>query len=320
MVMKSKIILFVLLLSNMFAEILFPGIFGNNLKSLIISNYTPNTTLGYDNARDVMYADVDRINGYVKGIYTNYSVYLPNNVDASTHLYNNGMNCEHTWPQSFGAGQEPQKSDMHHIRPSKSSVNSARGTLPFGESNDNQTYKWYWESIETTSIPNTQINEYSERNLLIEVFEPREDRKGDIARGIFYYYTIYSSTATGITNNGEAFFSSQKNDLLDWNSYDPPDDFEINRSNLIANIQGNQNPFIIDPTLADRIYFWQQILPGDLNVDNDLNIIDIILMVDLIFNQTTLMSNEQLSIIDSNNDNDFNISDIILFVQTIIEE
>ena len=209
---------------------------------------------------------------------------------------------------------------MHHIRPSKSSVNSARGTLPFGESNDNQTYKWYWESIETTSIPNTQINEYSERNLLIEVFEPREDRKGDIARGIFYYYTIYSSTATGITNNGEAFFSSQKNDLLDWNSYDPPDDFEINRSNLIANIQGNQNPFIIDPTLADRIYFWQQILPGDLNVDNDLNIIDIILMVDLIFNQTTLMSNEQLSIIDSNNDNDFNISDIILFVQTIIEE
>ena len=72
MVMKSKIILFILLLTNLFPETLFPGIFGDNLKSLIINNYTPNSTLGYTNARDVMYRDVERINGYVKGIYTNY--------------------------------------------------------------------------------------------------------------------------------------------------------------------------------------------------------------------------------------------------------
>ncbi|MAV64969.1 MAG: hypothetical protein CMG00_07245 [Candidatus Marinimicrobia bacterium] len=316
--MKSKIILFIIV-SIIHSEILFQGVFGDDLKSLIINNYTPNTTLGYNQARDVMYANVDRINGSVKGIYTNYSVNLPNGVDASTHLYNNGMNCEHTWPQSFGAISEPQKSDMHHLRPCKSNVNSARGNMPFGESNDNQTYKWYWQNVESTNIPNSQIDQYSERNTTAQIFEPREDVKGDIARGMFYFYTLYSDEEIVIESGGDSFFSIQKNILLDWNNYDPPDDFEITRSNLIANIQGNLNPFVIDPTLVSRIYFWNQILAGDLNVDNSLNIIDIVLMVDLIFSQTA-PTYEQLYIIDSNNDNDFNISDIVLFVQTIVEE
>ena len=46
---------------------------------------------------------------------------------------NQGINCEHTWPQSMGANQEPQKSDLHHLYPCKSNVNSSRGNHPYSE-------------------------------------------------------------------------------------------------------------------------------------------------------------------------------------------
>ena len=196
-VMKSKIILYILLLSIFFSETLFEGNFGDDLKNLVIANYKPSSTLGYNTARDTMYLRVDRIDGEIKGVYTNYAVTLPDGVDPSTHIYNNGsnngLNCEHVWPQSLGSGQEPQKSDMHHMRPCKSNVNTVRGNKPFGESNDSQTDAWYWLSYQNSNIPSSNISEYSESNSFN--FEPREDRKGDIARSIFYFYTMYENVA-----------------------------------------------------------------------------------------------------------------------------
>ena len=44
------------------------------------------------------------------------------------------------------------------------------------------------------------------------------------------YYTIYFST---ITNSGTQFFTSQKNDLFDWNYYDFPIDFSKNNSKIV---------------------------------------------------------------------------------------
>ena len=57
--MKSKIILFILLLSNLFSETLFPGIFGESLKQMVINDYTTAATLGYTDARDIMYSEID---------------------------------------------------------------------------------------------------------------------------------------------------------------------------------------------------------------------------------------------------------------------
>ena len=313
-VMKSKIILYILLLSNLFSENLFEGNFGEDLKNLVIANYKPSSTLGYNAARDTMYLRVDRINGEIKGVYTNYAVTLPDGVDPSTHIYNNGsnngLNCEHVWPQSLGSGQEPQKSDMHHMRPCKSNVNTVRGNKPFGESNDSQTDAWYWLSYQNSNIPSSNISEYSESNSFN--FEPREDRKGDIARSIFYFYTMYENVANS------NFFESQKNDLFNWNFTDAPDTYEINRTWLIAPYQQNKpNPFVVDPTLVDRIYFWEDILIGDVNVDHFLDVLDLVAMIGFIIDQNSY-SSEMLHIIDVNQDDDFNVLDIVNFVQIIV--
>ena len=314
--MKLKIILFTFLFSFLSSETLFPGMFGDDLKNEIIDTYKPTSTLGYNTARDTMYLRVDRIGGEVKGIYTNFSMTLPNGVDPSTHLYNNGsnngINCEHLWPQSLGSGQEPQKSDMHHMRPCKTNVNTSRGNKPFGESVDSQTDTWFWLGYQYSNIPNSQIDEYSESNSYN--FEPREDRKGDVARSIFYFYTMYSNVAN------QNFFTSQKDELFNWHLQDTPNNGEINRTWAIASYQQNKpNPFIVDTSLIERIYFWDDILSGDINVDHYLDVLDLVQMINIIVNQESY-SSEVLYIIDANQDNDFNVLDIVNFVQIIVGE
>ena len=42
--------------------------------------------------------------------------------------------------------------------------------------------------------------------------------------------------------------------LLDWHRNDPPDDYEMNRNNVIYNWQFNRNPFIDMPDLVE--YIW----------------------------------------------------------------
>ena len=42
--------------------------------------------------------------------------------------------------------------------------------------------------------------------------------------------------------------------LLAWNRVDPPDAAERARSAWVATLQGTENPFVLDPTLADQIW------------------------------------------------------------------
>ena len=167
-----------------------------NLIFLILEeNYKPASTLGYNDARDIMYSIIDLQDGNtLKGIYTNYTITIDPSQDPRPQTNALNMNCEHTWPQSMGAGSEPQKSDLHHLYPCRGNVNSSRGNEPFGEISDNQTDKWWRLNYSTTSIPNEHIDEYSEVDNSGR-FEPREDVKGNIARSMFYFYTMYTNVA-----------------------------------------------------------------------------------------------------------------------------
>ena len=155
--------------------------------------------------------------------------------NASTFLYENGINCEHVWPQSLYEGGEPTKSDMHILRPCKDNVNSARANKPFNEINDDQVNTWYWLDSQTSNMPSSNINEYSENHG--SYFEPREDRKGDIARTIFYFYSMYTDIAD------DNFFHIQKDVLKIWHELDPADMNEVYRTWQIAEYQQNKpNP------------------------------------------------------------------------------
>ena len=272
-----------------------------------------NTTLGYTHARDTMYLRIDRIDGKVKGVYTNYAVDLPDTgVDPSTYLYENGINCEHVWPQSMYEGGEPTKSDMHVLRPCKENVNSARANKPYNEVADVQTTTWYWQNSQTSNIPSSNIDEYSENHG--SYFEPREDRKGDIARTMFYFYTMYSAVAD------DAFFANQKDVLKTWHDQDPANADEISRTWHIAEYQQNKpNPFILDGTLIERAYFFDGFILGDMNNDGNWNILDVVILANCVLIEDCVeLANGCAS--DMNSDGNFNILDIVILANCVIAE
>ena len=231
------------------------GMFGQELLSYVRDNYKTSTTLGYANARDILYGEIDlEENNQLACVYSGFTITLDVTQDPSTNAYNQGINCEHTWPQSMGASEEPQKSDLHHLYPCKSNVNSSRGNHPYSEINDQETDTWYRNDYSQNTIPTEFIDQYAEKlNGDIPLFEPREDHKGNAARAMFYFYAIYHEEAD--TN----FWNTQKNTLFDWHVFDPSNQEELDRTWLIGSYQeGYPNPFIIDSSLARRIWLSNQ--------------------------------------------------------------
>ncbi|PAP78157.1 endonuclease [Rubrivirga marina] len=236
----------------------FPDFTGEQLLDSLRATYTPFRTLGYNLARDQLYQYEQDADGELCGVYTGYCVELTPGADPSTDAFDKGINAEHTWPQSFGAADEPARSDLHNLFPAKEDVNSARGNKPFGEIPDAQTTTWYRGAASQSAIPTADLDEWSEDRS--GLFEPREDHKGNAARAVFYFYTIYPNA---ITSSGDAFFDGMLQDLLSWNDMDPADDEERARSAWIETRQRSENPFVLDGTLARRAFAPETVAAED---------------------------------------------------------
>tara|TARA_B100000686_G_scaffold111291_1_gene118554 strand:+ start:6974 stop:9316 length:2343 start_codon:yes stop_codon:yes gene_type:complete len=252
----GKYISIILLYSISFSqEIIGEGLSGQLLLNYVVNNYKTSATLGYTAARDTLYGTIDlREGNQLSCVYSGYTITLDITQDPSINAYNQGINCEHTYPQSMGAGEEPQKSDMHHLFPCKSNVNSSRGNDPYAEIPDENTNTWYRNNYSQNTIPTDYIEEYAEKynppDPTDQTFEPREDHKGDASRAVFYFLAMYNDVAD--TN----FWNEQKDVLLDWHYYDEVDEWEMNRTWSIASYQENQpNPFVLDSSLARRIWY-----------------------------------------------------------------
>lgn len=221
----------------------------NSVKTL----YSPTTIFSYERAQDSLYKVLFMKNDSVECQYSGFKVWLDPNADPSTSVYQNGagISLEHSFPQSKGAVGNG-KSDLHHLFPVKQTVNASRGNSPYGEIPDNLTDTWFRKGVSQSTIPTSNINEWSERDDGSDRFEPRESIKGDVARAVFYFYTFYQFQADTSDPN---FFNSMKETLYQWHVNDPPDADEIWRDQKIATWQGNRNPFIVDTSLVRRIYF-----------------------------------------------------------------
>lgn len=94
--------------------------------------------------------------------------------------------------------------------------------------------------------------------------------KGDVARSIFYMAVRFNGLE--VVNGYPEGITGQFGDLatlLDWHRNDPPDDFEMNRNNVVYQWQFNRNPFIDQPDMIEYIWgnmvgqVWQQPLSID---------------------------------------------------------
>ena len=148
-------------------------------------------------------------------------------------------NREHTFPQSlagYGSIEEDDiadgrdifwitrpdslrhgYSDAHALRASDGPENSSRG---------NQHYGQYVGPTGTAG-----------------------SFRGDVARSVLFLAVRYNGLS--IENGFPAVLGQlgDLNTLLDWHRNDPPDDFEMNRNNVVYTWQFNRNPFIDHPCL-----------------------------------------------------------------------
>jgi len=243
---------------------IFPDLSGQELIDALVQEYKTTTVLDYDNAREEMYGNIDNVDGFVEGIYTGYQGAIdPAEGSVRSQANDVSINAEHSWPQSKGASSGNSNSDMHHLYPAYSSANSSRGKHPFYEIPDTETDSWWRLDQSSSSADGAIIDEYSERenshpNQNYDArWEPRESVEGDIARSMFYFYTMYKSEAD---NADPLFFEVQKEFLRSWNTLDSVSTKEYDRTCAIAPFQSDKvNPFVIDRSLVERAYFEGQI-------------------------------------------------------------
>ncbi len=80
--------------------------------------------------------------------------------------------------------------------------------------------------------------------------------KGDVARSVFYMTIRYNGleVVNGNPGNSTAGELGDLATLVQWHRDDPPDDYEMNRNNVVYSWQFNRNPFIDLPDLVE--YIW----------------------------------------------------------------
>lgn len=178
---------------------------------------------------------------------------IPKNHNASGVNDQDYWNREHVWAKSHGFPGKSQHgyTDIHHLRPSDMSMNSARGNNDF-------------------DIGGNAVSEAPDnlKNGALS-WEPRDAVKGDVARMMFYMDTRYevgsdddmpdlllvdrvgTSTSSSLTSAGEM---GKLCTLLEWHAVDPVDNFERDRNNSIFEYQGNRNPYIDHPEWTEIVY------------------------------------------------------------------
>ena len=209
---------------------------GNALKSdlatLITSTHTK--TISYSELQTLMKtSDVDPQNpANLLLIYGSQS----SGTHQRSRPIGGSWNREHVYAKSKGTpnlGTSGPGADGHHLRPADNTLNSTRGSLSFDDGTGATAY--------TTSRGG---------------WFPGDEWKGDVARILMYMYVRYNSRCLplNITMNPSTYSSDFPDILLKWNIEDPVSDFEKQRNSVVAQTQGNRNPFIDNAYLATVIW------------------------------------------------------------------
>lgn len=209
------------------------GLKGEALLRTLTGIASRRKAIGYERIRNFLFADVDDLDNdnVVECAYTGRTLEKVSNFETA-YREETGLNVEHSWPQNLGA-EGPAKSDLHHLFSADIEANSKRSSFPFGEV---VTVTWSEGGSKLGRNTNGQI-----------VFEPRDEQKGNTARAMFYFYTVYGQRAD-LSN-----FRLEEKLLHQWHQQDPVTEEERARNDAIYRIQGNRNPFVDCPEFVEAM-------------------------------------------------------------------
>ena len=174
-----------------------------------------------------------------------------------------GVNREHSFPKSwFGGEVYPMYTDLMMIVPTDGYVNQRRSNYPYGVCAGGTTYTN--DDMGVTMLGKVGTSTYN--GYTATVFEPDDEYKGDFARIYFYMVTCYKDSVGHWPGSGQldsgngykAFSSWSMQLLMEWHRADPVSQKEMSRNDSVYKIQGNRNPFVDHPELAEYIWGTKQ--------------------------------------------------------------
>lgn len=225
------------------------------LRKALCEDISQHTMLSYNQIRgDKAKVDV-RADGKIWDIYSGYDFYLSDYCSNIDIVEGECYNREHVLPKSWwgGSTSEPMYTDLHHVYSVDAMANDKRSA-------------WIYDEVKSISWSNnlgsklgTSANWSGET-----AFEPVDEYKGDVARVYFYMLTCYMDKDFTQGGKGYRYFSYSNGVcdfqskslalMLKWHRQDPVSDKEVTRNAKVADLQGNENPFVVEPNLVE--YIW----------------------------------------------------------------
>ncbi len=193
-----------------------------------------------------------------------------------------GCNVEHSFAKSWwGGAKNDAYKDCYHLNPSNSVANSARSNYPLGIVTN---------LVKTAGSLKIGKQHHDSLNVDFNIWEPKDEYKGDFARAYFYMATCYGKDKNGaydptvcsayqgwrLDNKDVGSKFAMQNDnylefqpweqevLIAWHRQDPVSVKEIKRADAVSNFQHNRNPFIDYPYLAE--FIWGEKAGEELNL------------------------------------------------------
>lgn len=188
--------------------------------------------------------------------------------------YDNVCDCynrEHSLPQSWFNKVSPADYDLGHIVPTDGKVNGMRSNYIFGEVGSGAA-TWGTGKLgnaKSITVENVKGSSTITTTITSTAFEPEDQYKGDFARMYMYMAVRYKhGNSNGVdlaaSGDGKKMFNATDANygltdysialLMKWHRQDPVSKKEIDRNNGMQTVQGNRNPFIDYPNLAE--YLW----------------------------------------------------------------
>ncbi len=226
------------------------------------------------------YTDVGS-DGYYIDMYSTCKYNHTADHTAGASYVGEGINREHSFPKSWFNSMTPAYTDQHMLIPTDAYVNQRRNNYPYGISANGITYTN--DVLGVTMLGKLGQSTYD--GYTATVFEPDDEYKGDFARIYFYMVTCYKSSVNSWTgsdqldkaNGYKAFSDWSIQMLMEWHRADPVSDKEIARNEVIYSNQeigqGNRNPYVDHPELAEYIWGTKQntVWTENGNIDDQIN-------------------------------------------------
>ena len=204
---------------------------------------------------------------------------------------NTDYNREHVWPKSYGFPNDSSSNypytDCHHLFLCNDSYNSSRSNKPYGTVGASGTEKTtlVYDGVGGGSGTYPGWSNWYDATY----WETWQDRRGDVARALFYMDVRYEGgvhpgtsnpepdliltddlnliEASNTGSNESVAYMGMLSVLLQWSQEDPVDAKEMAHNDVVYSYQGNRNPFIDHPEWATYVFLgYMSPVQGDVPV------------------------------------------------------